>query len=67
MDQKEQKIEIDHGSIEVEHDIDFLTLFFLGFVLWAPCWWYDAEIRCALGNQKVCATLAVQPAKPPQQ
>jgi len=64
----EQKLEIgtDKIEIEVEHDLGIVTLGLLCLVIWAPCWWYDTEIRCALGSEKSCITLKAEPAKKAQ-
>lgn len=62
-----QKIELetDKVSVEVEHEVGLLTLGLVCLVLWAPCWWYDDEIRCALGNQKMCAKIQIEKPKTP--
>lgn len=60
------ELDIDHGTVNVEHDVSWITLGIVCVVLWAPCWWYDDEIRCALGNEKKCAALKLSsPAKQP--
>lgn len=65
MDEEPQKFEVELGTVTVHHKIDFdwLALGIICLILWAPCWWYDAEIRCALGSEKACVSLKATPPK----
>lgn len=59
-----EEIKVEHsGSVEHEHEVSLISLLIVLVIVWAPFWWYDTEIRCALGNQKSCATLKVDPPK----
>jgi hypothetical protein len=63
-DMDKNKYEVKHsGEVEIEHSVSLLTLGILCLVIWAPCWWYDNEIRCALGNVKSCVAIKEVPAK----
>lgn len=48
-------------EIEIEHSLNYFMGLFVLVLLWAPLWWYDTEIRCALGSERACVSLQVKP------